>query len=126
MSSINDLLSTIETIGTTNPIADENGALTIAPTHKADPNIVIDEKVILEAKARKSEYEIFFKDVSMMESSSPQATQDNIIRTRVKGLFNDTINAMSESYMGSWTNDKNIIEACNKLRPILDKIVKRL
>jgi hypothetical protein len=126
MSAFNDLLSTIETIGTTNPIADDNGALTIAPRHKADPNIKIDEKVILEAKARKSEYDVFFKEVSIMEGASTITPQDNIIKTRVKNLFNDAVGAMGESYMNSWTNDKNIIEACNKLRPILDKIAKRL
>ena len=121
MSAINDLLSKIETIGTTNPIADGNGALTIAPTHKADPNIAIDEKLILESKARKSEY-----DVSLLEGSNSSSPQENIVKTKVKNLFNETVSVMGESYMQSWTSDKAVIDACNKLKPILDKIAKRL
>lgn len=126
MSAINDLLSKIETIGTTNPIADGNGALTIAPTHKADPNIAIDEKLILESKARKSEYDVFFREVSLLEGSNSSSPQENIVKTKVKNLFNETVSVMGESYMQSWTSDKAVIDACNKLKPILDKIAKRL
>lgn len=126
MSAINELLSKIETIGTTNPIADEFGALTIAPTHKADPNIAIDEKLILESKARKSDYDVFFREVSLLEGSTGKSPQENIVKTKVKNLFNETVSVMNESYMRSWTEDKAIIDACNKLRPILEKIASRL
>jgi len=125
MSKINDLLATIETIGTTQPISDENGALTIAPTHKRDPNITIDEKVIMEAKSRKSEYDRFFSEVSKLGGASPTNT-DNVIRQKAKAALTEAVNVMNVSYMENWTDDKNIIDACNKLRPILSKIVSRL
>lgn len=126
MSQYDKLFSTIETIGTTNPIADDNGALTIAPRHKADPNVQIDAKMIAEAKNRKSEYDMFFNEVSMMEGAGNTSNVDNIIRTRVKNVLTEAVSVMSDGYMKTWTDDKNIIEACNKLKPILEKITKRL
>jgi hypothetical protein len=125
MSQYDKLFSTIETIGTTNPIADDNGALTIAPRHKADPNVQLDPKMIAESKNRKSDYDMFFNEVSMMEGTTT-SNVDNIIRTRVKNVLTETVSVMSDGYMKTWTEDKNIIEACNKLRPILEKITKRL
>lgn len=126
MSQYDKLFSTIETIGTTNPIADENGALTIAPKHKADPTIKLDAKLIAESKDRKSAYDNFFNEVSMMESAGSGVELDSITRTRAKNVLNEACSVMREGYVKTWTNDKNIMDACNKLRPILEKIVNRL
>lgn len=126
------LFSTIETIGTTNPIADENGALTIAPTHKRTPGILLDDKMIAESKNKKTEYDLFFGAVDKANGdeigSNKNTTQkdNSFMKNKAKNILTEAVSLMEDKSIEYWTDDKSILEACRKLRPILDKITKRM
>ena len=123
MGKYDGLMSTIETIGVTNPIMDENGGLTIKPTHKA--TLPLDEATIKASKERKSKYDSLFEHVGKMDGAVGPSVNINLT-SKAKKTFTDAIELMDEHSIEYWTGDSNIRDACTKLRPILLKIVNRL
>jgi hypothetical protein len=123
MGKYDGLLSTIETIGVSNPIMDENGGLTIKPRHKA--TLPLDEAVIKASKERTSEYDKLFEHVGKMDGQAGATVNINLT-SKAKKTFTEAIELMDENSIEYWTGDTNIRDACAKLRPILLKIVNRL
>lgn len=125
MSKYDNLFSTIETIGAMNPVADDNGVLSVAPTHT--PTVELDPKLIAESKARKGQYDAFFENVNKIHSSGISSNGNNAMAlTKAKNAIAQVIEVMGDDELPEWSTDKNIIDACKKLRPILIKIKDRI
>lgn len=117
MSQIDNFLNMVDTKISNMPVADAGGELTLAPP------AAIKGRSIQEAQKPTGAYEGFFESVDKV--AGPKAADDSA-KANAKKILSEAVDAMSESSMSYWTNDKAIIEACTKLRNVLSKVVNKI
>ena len=117
MSQIDNFLSMVDTKMANMPVADGEGSLTLAPPSVAKRGAVV------EAQKPSGAYEGFFESVDKVEG--PKDEKD-AAKLNAKKVLSEAIEAMSDGSMQYWTDDKSIMEACTKLRNVLNKVVNKI
>lgn len=117
MSQIDNFLNMVDTKMANMPVADEGGELTMPPMKRPNSNF------IQEAQKPSGAYDSFFESVDKV--AGPKVADDSA-KANAKKILSEAVDAMSDSSMSYWTEDKAIIEACTKLRNVLSKVVNKI
>lgn len=134
MGKFDSFINSVEKIGTTQPIADEAGNLTIAPTHTklSKTNVVsVDEAEEVPKKISLGEYKVepsekyksFFENIEATIDSG--ATSDPA-KIKVKEVLTQAVDILSDDNLPYWTTDKSLVEACKKIKNVLSKIIDKI
>ena len=132
MGKFDSFINSVEKIGTTQPISDENGQLTMPPARPSmiKPNPVSTDESVEEPKHEKislgeykiepsEKYKAFFENIDATIDSG--ATSDPA-KIKVKEVLTEAVDVLSDDNLQYWTNDKSLVEACRKIKNVLSKI----
>lgn len=112
-------MNSVEKIGTTQPMADDFGNLTMPPVVQAPT-----KKATFENIQKPSEqYSGFFENLNSIVGG--ESTEDPA-KLKAKSVLSEVVDLMDEKNITYWTNDKSIIDACPKIRTVLSKIIAKI
>lgn len=120
MSQFDNFMNSVDKIGTTQPMADEFGNLTMPPVRQSEPT----RKSTFENVQKPSEqYSNFFENIDSIVGG--ESTEDPA-KLKARTVLSDAIDIMDDKNLPYWTNDKTIMEACSKLRQVLSKVITKI
>jgi hypothetical protein len=136
MGVFDSVLSTVEGIGISSPVSNDEGVLTNTPKMKyANPesNIKVSQEHIDMLKNRVEESK---KHMSLFENTGAKGlskekrivdVDGDFARGRAKKIFNEVIELLSEDQIEYWAGSSKVVkEAALKFRPIFKRFLDSL
>ena len=125
MSKIDSFLDMVDTKMANVPVMDDNGNLTQPP-----PAVLKKSPVFQNTQAPVSSgiYDSFFESVEKVEGKKPKAkeTKDDSARIKAKSVLTEALEILDKENSRYWTNDASLIEASEKIKNVLSKIVNKI